>query len=85
MILRSSSVVTLLDSSLTWEDLPLFFTIQYIPELLDGWMIVVYLRYLGVDWSIFVNPLKSNPRAFLAKLGTLVTPILYIFVVAMGK
>ena len=50
IILRESTVVTLLSSALTWETLPSFLLVKSIPEVLDAWFIVVYLRYVGIDW-----------------------------------
>lgn len=68
IVLRDSSVVTLLSSELTWETLPSFLAVQCIPELLDAWLIVVYLRYLGVDWWALGRALVVDRRFAVAKV-----------------
>jgi len=47
----ATKVITLLNSDLSMDQLPLFVAVQYIPEIIDGFLIIVYLSYLGVDWQ----------------------------------
>ena len=78
MVLRESPVVTLLNTELSWNRLPLFFVVQYTPELLDAWLIIVYLRCLGVNWLELGRSFFTDGRFLFAKVTALLTPVLYV-------
>ena len=61
IIFRTSQVITLLNSELTWDELPTFIAVQYMPEFVDGWLIIVYLSYLGVSWAAVARSFISAP------------------------
>ncbi len=84
VILRGSSVVTLLDSDLTLEQLPLFAVVQFVPEIVDGWLIIVFLRYIGVDWRGLAFSVSVQRRHVLTKFIACVGPMLCVLVAAMG-
>ncbi len=72
VILRGSSVVTLLDSDLTLEQLPLFAVVQFVPEFgeplisdLTG-TLVQTAEFLFMDAMMQVNPLAGGCCFFLA-------------------
>ena len=84
VILRGSSVVTLLDSDLTLEQLPLFAVVQFVPEIVDGWLIIVFLRYIGVDWRGLAFSVSVQRRHVVVKVLACLVPMLYIVMAAMG-
>ena len=84
MILHSSSVETLLDSDLSLEQLPLFAAVQLLPEIVDGWLIVAFLRYVGVDWRGLASSVSVQRRHVGVKVLTCLMPMLYIVMAAMG-
>ena len=82
VILRDSSVVTLINTELTWDTLPFFFGVQSIPELLDAWFVVVYLRYLGIDFWAFWKSMVLDRRFLAAKVLSVL--ISFVWVVGMS-
>ncbi len=84
VILHSSSVETLLDSDLSLEQLPLFAAVQLLPEIVDGWLIVAFLRYVGVDWRGLASSVSVQRRHAGVKVLACLVPMLYIVMAAMG-
>ncbi len=84
VILHSSSVATLLDSDLSLEQLPLFAAVQLLPEIVDGWLIVAFLRYVGVDWRGLAFSVSVQRRHAGVKVLACLVPMLYIVMAAMG-
>ena len=85
IIFRRSSVVTLLETELRLEQLPIYITVQYIPELLDAWLIIVYLSHLGVGWSQLASNILENPRILAGKLSLLMQCLFMTLCVAIGR
>ena len=83
MVLRSSSVVTLLSNELSWDTLAFLLVVQFGPEL-DAWCVVVYLFYLGVDWPDLGQAFLAKPRNMAAKCMSLFTIVLLLFVCGIG-
>ena len=71
MVFRGSKYVTALETELTWEELPLFLAVQYIPEVVDAWLALVYLSYLGVDWRALGESFRSNRQLLVCKAAVL--------------
>jgi len=65
-ILSDSSAVSSLSIEMTWDMLPAFLAAQYGPELLDAWLLVIYLRYLGVNW-LDLGKAFGNARVVVIK------------------
>ena len=84
VILHNSSVATLLDSDLSLEQLPLFAAVQLLPEIVDGWLIVAFLRYVGVDWRGLALSVSVQRRHAGVKVLSCLIPMLYIVMAAMG-
>lgn len=84
-VFRRSEVVTLLNSELDWEELPQFFAVQYIPELADGWFIIVYLRWIGIDWWSVAKSLRADIRVVAMKTNTVFVSLLFMILAAMSR
>jgi len=85
VIFRSSSAVTLLDSELSLDQLPIFLAVQFVPEIIDGYLIVVYLTYLGVDWLQLASDMCANSLLLSGKAAALVSSLLLAFLAAVGS
>lgn len=84
MILRRSSVVTKLSNGMSWSQLPLFLLAQFGPELLAAWGIIVYLRYLGLNWLALGKALFGKPRDVMCKVLATSGLILMFFFFGIG-
>ena len=84
IILRKSSVVTLLRNDMPWSRLPLFLLVQFGPELVGAWFVIVYLRYLGVDWRDLIKSSFGKPHVLILKVVGLLTVVLLFFFTAIG-
>ena len=82
IIFRDSAVVTSLNNDLSWDEVPPFLAVQSVPELLDAWLIIVYLRYIGLDWPALARSLVAQRRFSLAKVLTVVAS--FLLVINMG-
>ena len=82
---RSSKVVTLLNAELSWEELPMFAAAHYLPNFFEGWLILIYLRYLGVDWVALARSIRVDFRFPLAKLTATIVPVLYVIRAAIHR
>jgi len=69
-----------LSSEVSWSELSMFAIFTSGPELLDAFLIVVYLRHVGVDWLALCKTILSDGRLLLVKvlcmLGCLLTLML---------
>lgn len=84
IILRDSTVVTLLRNEMSWSTLPVFLAVQFGPEVLDAWLIIVYSRYLGVDWPAVGKSFFGNPRTVMCKAACMINMILAFFFCGIG-
>ena len=48
----------------------MFAATQYVPELLDGWLIIVYARSLGVDFLAVAKSIRSDYKLLATKVGS---------------
>ena len=83
-ILQRSTVFTLLASDLTLEQLPLFSAVQFLPEIVDGWLIIAFLRYVGVDWRELAASVSAHWRNMGGKIFACVGPLFLVLLAAIG-
>ena len=57
-----------LSSELSWDMLPKFATVAYGPEVLDAFLITIYLRRVGVDWLGLCKDMMKDRCFVFAKV-----------------
>ena len=65
--------------------MPTFLLVQYVPEVLDGWLIVVYLRWLGVDWWALGKAFFSSIKVTSGKIVAMAVGITYVLVAGIDR
>ena len=69
LILKDSDVLTEVESDLTFHVAFQVVVAQYVPDLLIGWGIVVYISRLGVDWSDLAAAYWQNKRLWVSRVA----------------
>lgn len=82
---QRSTVVTQLRSEITLKQFPIFVTIQCVPELIESWLVITYLRRIGVDFSALGLYILANPRVVLSKVSTFLAVLCFTLLCAVDR